>query len=326
MQNNRPDVKVLAMKRLTFVLVALLLAMIALPPLWFSIFPGDPAPDLPPAGRRVVLADGTGLNVLDSGHGPAILMLHGLPGSAYDWRETSEKLVALGLRSIRVDRVGYGRSDPRASGPYTTESNAAELIELLEAMDLRDVTVVGWSYGGATAMTAAMKQPERLRRLVLIGTGGPDSDDAQPPEVSGAMRVFYSDPVLRWRASIPPLSVALMKVLSNEAFSGGPQPTWWLEGLRANFSRPETVVTFREEMFGMTADSVAEFDLSRIRVPTLLLHGDDDRLAPVGISRYLVSRLDGARLVEYPGASHMLPVTHAEAIAKEIVAFTHIAQ
>ena len=80
------------------------------------------------------------------------------------------------------------------------------------------------------------------------------------------MRFFYSDAVLRWRAAIPPLSVLLMKALSNEAFSEGSQPEWWLDGLRANFSRRDTVI-------------------------------------------------------EYPGASHMLPVTHARAIAKEIAAF-----
>ena len=141
------------------------------------------------------------------------------------------------------------------------------------------------------------------------------------PEASAAMRFFYSDGVLRWRNSIPPMSVGLMQVLSNEAFSDGPQPTWWLDGLRANFSRWDTLVTFREEMFGMTPESVADFDLAKIQVPTLILHGDDDRLAPVSIARYLAPRIEGARFVEYPGASHMLPVTHADEIAGEIAVF-----
>ena len=225
------------------------------------------------------------------------------------------------MRAIAVDRVGYGRSDRRTSGAYTPKSNAAELLGLLEAMDLRDVTVVGWSYGGSTAMTAAISKPERIRRLILVGTGGPDSENAQPPEISPLVRFFYSDAVLRWRAAIPPLSVLLMKALSNEAYSEGPQPGWWLDGLRANFSRWDTVITFREEMFGITQDNLRNFDPSRIDTPTLLLHGDDDRLAPIAIARYLSSQIVGAKLIEYPGASHMLPVTHAEAIANEIAAF-----
>ena len=73
-------------------------------------------------------------------------------------------------------------------------------------------------------MTAVMEQPDRIRRLILVGTGGPDSDDAMPPEPSAMLRFFYSDTVLKWRTAIPPLSVALMKVLSNAAFSEGPQP------------------------------------------------------------------------------------------------------
>ncbi len=309
------------MKRLLYFTIIILVAAIALPPLWFAILPAEPPPALPAAGKRIVLPGGVGVNILDVGEGPTVVLIHGLPGSGYEWRETQPFVAASGLRAIAYDRVGYGRSDPRTSNEYTPESNAAELIALLEALDLRDVTVVGWSYGGSTAMTAAMAQPERIGRLVLVGTGGPDSDEARPPEISAFMRFFYSDAVLRWRASIPPLTVGLMKALSDQAFSEGPQPDWWLEGLRANFSRPETVIAFREEMFGLTPDSVGDFDLSRIQIPTLLLHGDDDRLAPISISRYLATKIDGARLIEFPGASHMLPVTHAEAIANEIVAF-----
>jgi pimeloyl-ACP methyl ester carboxylesterase len=74
-------------------------------------------------------------------------------------------------------------------------------------------------------------------------------------------------------------------------------------------------------MLGMNSESVMEFDPSRIAVPTLLLHGDDDRLVPVGVSKYLATRIPDARLIEHPGASHMLPVTHAREIAGEIVAF-----
>jgi pimeloyl-ACP methyl ester carboxylesterase len=299
-----------------------LVAAIVLPPLWFSLFPADPPPTLPAAGTRIVLSDGTGLNVLDSGQGTPVVLVHGLPGSGYDWRETADALNALGLRAIAYDRVGYGHSDARESGAYTPESNAAELVGLLDAMDLRDATVVGWSYGGATAMSASMGRPERIRRLVLVGTAGPDSEDAQPPDPSALIRFLYSDAVLEWRTAIPPLSVALMKALSNAAYNGGPQPDWWLDGLRANFSRWDTLITYREEMLGLTAESVQAFDPSRIEIPTLLLHGDEDGLAPVAIARYLATAIPNAKLLEYSGGSHMLPVTQAREIAEEIAAFT----
>lgn len=312
------------MKRVLQVFLGLILALIILPPLWFAVAPGDPAPELAAAGTRLDLPGGGTLNVVEAGSGPPVVMVHGLPGSAYDWRETTSLLAKMGRRAIAYDRVGYGHSDPRSSGSYTTDSNADELLELLELMGLEDVTVAGWSYGGATAMVAAMKQGEagRIGRIVLVGTGGPDTPNSEPPEASLAARFFYSDPVLSWRVAIPPLGVATMRLLSNAAYSDGPQPDWWLAGLRGNFSRWETLVTFREEMFGMRG-GVSDWDPNKIQVPTLLLHGDDDRLAPISIGRYLVTAIPGAELVEYPGASHMLPVTHAKDLSERIVAFAN---
>ncbi len=310
------------MKRLLAFVGVLVLAAIAVPPLYFAVFPAEAPPELPPPGRRLMLPGGVGVNVLDTGRGPAVVMVHGLPGSAYEWRETIREVAARGRRAIAYDRVGYGHSDARREGRHTPAANADELLAVLEELNLRDATVAGWSYGGVTGMIAAQKDPSRIGRLVLVGTGGPDSPDAKPPEPSAAMRAFYSDPVLRWRVMVPPLGVNLMKVLSAMAFSDQPQPDWWLEGLRANFARWDTLVTYREEMFGLDPDAdPGAFDPSQISVPTLLLHGDDDRLAPVAIARYLASVIPNAELVEYPGGSHMLPVTHADALAERITGF-----
>jgi pimeloyl-ACP methyl ester carboxylesterase len=310
------------MKRVLRALVFLLVMAIVLPPAWFMAFPAPEAPPLPKPGTRLFLANGQMVNVLSEGEGPPIVMVHGLPGTAYEWRNTSPELAALGHRAIAYDRVGYGRSAPRKDGRFTPEGNAADLLAVLDAMGLRKATVVGWSYGGATAMAAAAQAPERIRRLVLVGTGGPDSPDAMPPEPSFAMRAFYSDPMLRYRRAIPPLSLGLMKLLSDLAFNGGPQPGWWIEGVEANFARWETMVSYREEMMNLTAETLEEFDPKQIVAPTLLLHGDEDQLAPVAISRYLASVIPDATLVEYPGASHMLPVTHAAEIAKQISDFS----
>ena len=112
-----------------------------------------------------------------------------------------------------------------------------------------------------------------------------------------------------------------MKALSNAAFNGGPQPAWWLDGLRGSFSRWDTLITYREEMLGITSETVQALDPSRIGAPTLLLHGDEDALASVEISRYLATSIPNARLVEFSGGSHMLPVTHAREIAEEIAGF-----
>jgi pimeloyl-ACP methyl ester carboxylesterase len=311
------------LSRICVALAALFVALIALPPLWYTLSPATP-PTMPPAGRRIELADGTGVNVIETGEigeGRPIVLVHGLPGSAYDWRNTLTALGERGVRAIAYDRVGYGHSDPRAAGaPHTVETNADELLELLDAMDLEDVTVVGWSYGGATAMAAAMRAPERISHLVLVGTGGPDSADAAPPEPPGFMKFLYSDPVLAWRSRIPPLTNGLISASSEQAFSGQAQPSWWIPGVQANFARPETVLTYRAEMFSIEP---GEFHAERIAIPTLLLHGDDDRLAPLAISEYLVTVIPGSELRITSGGSHMLPVTHANALAEAITGFSN---
>jgi pimeloyl-ACP methyl ester carboxylesterase len=114
-----------------------------------------------------------------------------------------------------------------------------------------------------------------------------------------------------------------MRVLSARAYSDGPQPGWWLEGLRANFARGETLLAYRNELSGIGAETAPKpFDPRAIRVPTLILHGDDDRLASIEIARYLDSVIPDSTLVEVAGGSHMLPVTHAEWLAEQMVAFS----
>ena len=139
------------------------------------------------------------------------------------------------------------------------------------------------------------------------------------------MAFFYSAPVLRWRAAVPSTGVALMEALSGIAFSGGPQPDWWLQGLRANFARPDTLLTYRSEMFGIvdpgSEESAGLFAADTIALPTLLLHGDDDRLAPVAIARYLHTQIPNSTLHEIAGGSHMLLVTHVNQVAARIAAF-----
>jgi non-heme chloroperoxidase len=303
------------MKRFLLVVAGLLLMLLAGPPLWYGIFPPDPPPPLEPPGRRVLLPDGVGLNVIDEGDGPAIVLVHGLPGMGSDWRYLTDALVARGQRVIAVDRAGYGHSDARENASPVT--NTEDMLALLEATGVEDATFVGWSYGGVVGMMVAEQAPDAIGRLVLVGTGGPDSADAQPPEAPGFMRFLYSDPVLVWRASVPPIGWGLMQAASTRAFSGGEMPDWWIDGLKANFARQNTLLTYRSEMFTFDGELKPE----AIGVPTLILHGDDDLLAPVAIGRYLDTVIPDSRLIETPGGSHMIPVTHAEELADAIVAF-----
>lgn len=306
------------LRRLLIVLAVLFAGLLVLPPLWYTIVGTPEPPELPAVGRLVPILEGQRINVVEEGTGVPIVLVHGLPGMAYDWRNLTHALARKGTHVYAYDRAGYGHSDPRPEGTaHTPPRNADELLALLDALGLDRVAVVGWSYGGVTAMLAAQAQPERFARMVLVGSGGPDSADAQPPEPAALMRFLYSDPVLAWRSRVPAIGRGLMVAATSAAYSGKESPEWWLPSLQANFSRWHTLETYRGEMFTIGG----ELTPASITVPTLVIHGDDDRLAPVAIGDYLAGTIPGAQLNRVEGGSHMLPVTKAGQLAEAIAGF-----
>lgn len=303
------------MRRILIVLAAGVAAAIAIPPLWFALAP-EPPPELPPPGRRVAVGPALSVNVVEHGRGAPVVLVHGLPGCAYDWRETSNALAERGLRAIAYGRVGYGYSDTRSSTPFTVRRNAIELLALLEALDLRDATVVGWSYGGATAIDAAGIDPSRIGRIALVGSAGPGIEDRRPPPLA---QLLMSTPVLLWLSRVPPAGRAVQSGFSVDAFSNRPAPDWWLPTLSANFARPATLWSWRNEAAALAGKPVPE--PSGIELPILVVHGSDDRLVPLEIGRELDRRAPDSELIIVPDGSHMLPITHAELLADALVRF-----
>jgi pimeloyl-ACP methyl ester carboxylesterase len=301
------------MRRFALALLVVLIAALALPPLWYRLF-REPVPELPAAGRHVMLPTGAGVNVLEEGAGPPVVLVHGLPGSAYDWRLTSAALSKRGRRAIAYDRVGYGWSDARPDDAFNVASNATELLELLAALELEHVTVVGHSYGGATAIVAARRDPSRIARLVLVASAGPGLEKSQPP--AALAKILFSAPVLGWLHAVPPLALRVQGAVSRQAFSDGPEPDWWRPTLAANFARPNTATSWRREGLLLTSGPMP--DPASLALPVLVVHGDDDRLVPVEVGRELARRAPHARLVLVPGGSHMLPITHPDLLADEI--------
>jgi peroxiredoxin len=303
------------MKKAIAVLLILLLAAIVLPPAYFSVVGESGAAELPAPGRMVRLPGGAELNVLESGQGPAVVLVHGLPGCAYDWTPLPERLAAGGRRVIVYDRVGYGYSSPRGSeSPFTYDQNATELLELLEALDVSDATLVGWSYGGGVVIRAGLRGSERIGRLVLLGSVGPALEIHEPGPVQ---RILFSRPVLAWVSMVPPLSRAVARSASFEVFSDQPMPDWWVPQLRANLARPGTTKSWREEGEGPLVEGI---DPGPLDLPVLVINGDDDRSVPMDVAEDLYRRAQpDAKLLRVEGGSHMLPITHPDLLARHIL-------
>lgn len=304
-------------RRALLVVAAGLVAALALPPLWYAVFP-EPTPELPPPGRHVEVAPGVGVNVLDSGGpGPPIVLVHGHPGCAYDWARLTQELAARGHRVLAYDRVGYGRSDARTNGAYTVESNAGELLALLEAEDLRDVVLVGWSYGGGTAIVAARRDASRISHLVLVGSVGAGIEDHEaPPRLVVEFMVTFGLP---WLARVPPLDRRVRAALTAAAFAPEPIADGYLALADANFARPHTLETFTSE--GRDLGGEADLDPGAIDLPILIVHGEGDRLVPLAVAEGLHRRAPRSELWVVPAGGHALPITHARELAERIVAF-----
>jgi len=308
-----------SVRRILVTLGILPLALVALPPLWFMAFPAEAPPELARGDRRIAVGDGVEVSAVVRGGGRPVVLVHGLPGSGHDWRELTALLSRRGHRVIAYDRVGYGHSDPRADGEFTIDANARDLLALLEAQGLADVTVAGWSYGGAVAIRAARLDDSRIGRLVLIGSAGcwPDA-----PAPSALEALLFSAPVMAWVGAVPPAGDVLRAAFSAQAFGDEAMPDWWLLQLEANFALSHTAVTNRQEGARMTWDE--SLDPGPIEVPILVIHGDDDRLVPLEVARQLEARARQSQLVVVEGGSHMLPITRADEIAKRVASFTII--
>jgi len=292
----------------------LVLGGIVLPPLLYRVL-GDPPPSMPPAGRRIPVAEGVSVNALERGRGRPVVLVHGLPGTGYNWEAVAEGLAARGYRVIAYDRVGYGRSDARANDDFTPEANARDLLALLEEEELEDATVVGWSYGGKTAMLAARADPTRIGRLVLVGSAGYWAD---PPAPSVVIDVIASKPVLEWMASVPPVFRGLQKGMGAQFFSDQPVPEWFANPSSANFALAQTRDTWREESRRFRFDGP---DPSTIALPILIVHGDDDRVIPLVVAQGIHDRAPNSTLVVIEGGSHALPATHPAQFADLVASF-----
>ena len=304
------------MRMICLVILAGVASLLVLPPLWYQVFAETP-PDMPPPGRRVEVSPGLSVNVIEKGSGRPVLLVHGHPGCAYDWRLLMDELAERGFHAIAYDRVGYGYSDGREPGHVTVETNAAELVGLLAALDLADAILVGTSYGGGASIVAMKRNPSRVERLVLLASVGPGiADRERVPSAPDWIAEFIAGPVFDWVFSVPPLSRRLGAAYQRVAFEPSPVPAWYAEQTTANFGMPYTRESFRSE--GRDLGGEADLDARQIELPILIIHGTADRLAPPFVADANHERARDSRLDLVPAGGHMLQITHASYVADAI--------
>ncbi|WP_374354931.1 alpha/beta fold hydrolase [Limnohabitans sp.] len=249
------------------------------------------------------------------GAGPTVLMLHGAAGGYRSFAPQVEHYALQGFRAIAWDMPGYGLSAPVE--PYGVRGLAQSCIHLIEALlppeaqgAQRSVVLLGHGLGGMVAQEVVMRRPELVSRLVLSGsTSGPDSGWAEEAKRQTALLDASANDML---------------ALAKTVLPGQTGPLALAEGvqLARHCMAQVSPVTYR-----LALQAQAAFDrdaaLAHIHVPTLLITGEQDRVAPGSAIERMAGKIHGSRWVQMPGIGHWQNLEAPDAFDALVLDFLH---
>jgi non-heme chloroperoxidase len=255
----------------------------------------------------------------DHGAGKPVVLIHGWPLSGASWEKQVAALLDAGYRVITYDRRGFGRSSQPATG-YNYDTFAEDLHKLVTKLDLRDFALAGFSMGGGeVARYLGAYGPERVSKAVFIASIPPFLlKTADNPEgVDGSVFEGIKKAVAADRLAF--LSAFLADFYNVDVLGGkrvsdaAVQYSWNIAAGASAKATLDCVATWGTDFRG---------DLSRINVPTLVIHGDADRILPIAATGIRTHKaVKGARLVVVEGGPHGLIWTHSEKVNSELLEF-----
>ena len=267
----------------------------------------------------ITTKDGAQIYYKDWGTGQPVVFSHGWPLTADAWENQMVFLASQGYRCIAHDRRGHGRS----SQPWTgndMDTYADDLAELIEALGLNGIALIGHSTGGGeVARYVGRHGTRRVAKAVLMGSVTPLmlKTDANP----GGLPMKAFDDI---RAGVAADRSQFFRDLTTPFYganrpgaevSQGVRDAFWFQGMQGGLPN---------ELACIQAFSETDFtaDLKKFDVPTLILHGDDDQIVPIGASALRTAQLIPVVTLQiYAGAPHGLADTHKERINADLLAF-----
>ena len=263
----------------------------------------------------IVDVQGTRIHYRQVGSGPDLLLVHGLPGTLEDWQPL-EGFLADSFRLTAIDRPGHGESD--ATGhEWTLEYNAAVVLAVIEKLALKEVTIVGHSYGGATAVALAVENPPAVRAVVAL---------APPSLPHPAQRVDLPMHLVRIPLVGPRLLALLSPLVGRRTVERGIRaafrpnhdalPSGFIERNQRVWLGPKVVVTTSHEVLALAASQRRYVEqYPRIRKRLVLVHGAEDRTVRPAHAEGLHRIVSGSELILLEGVGHYLQFARPEQVA-----------
>jgi len=282
--------------------------------------PVAPARPVARTSSTLTTRDGVEIYYKDWGAGQPIVFSHGWPLNSDSWESQMMHLANNGFRVIAHDRRGHGRSSQPWSG-NDMDHYADDLAQLIEALDLKNAILVGFSTGGGeVARYVGRHGTKRVAKLALVSAVPPlmlktaTNPDGLPMEVFDGIRA----------GSLANRSQLYLDIASGPFYgfnrpgakvSQGLINSWWMQGMMGGHKNTyDSIKAFSETDF--------RADLRKFDKPTLIIHGDDDQIVPIGASAHMSAKLvKGAELKVYPGLPHGMCSTHPEVINADLLAF-----
>jgi 3-oxoadipate enol-lactonase len=244
----------------------------------------------------------------EQGHGPPVLLIMGLSYPSYMWHRT-RPILAAHYRTIALDNRGIGQSDV-PPGPYPIALMASDAKAVMDAAGIESAHVFGVSMGGMVAQELALQYPARVRSLILgcTAAGGPAAVRAEPEAIQMLMRREKMSPEQAAEAAVPFIydpTTARARIDEDLAIR------------RPWFPSPQGYAAQLQGVLGWESYS----RINQIVAPTLVIHGESDRLIPPGNANLIAERIPGAKLVMIPHASHLFLTDQTEVSHHAILQF-----
>lgn len=268
---------------------------------------------------KTTASPSTELYYEDRGEGQAIVLVHGWPLSGAMWESQVNALVDAGFRCVTYDRRGFGRSG-RPTGGYDYDTFASDLNDVVTALDLQSFTLAGFSMGGGeVARFIGRYGTERVHKAVLIAAVTPFllKTNDNPDGVDGKVFDGMIDALKKDRVTF--LAGFLQQFFNREAGSSTPSDdviaySKSIAWIASPVGTQQCVVAFGKTDF--------RADLAKFDVPTLVIHGDQDRIVPFDVSgKRSAALIKGARLEVLKGAPHGLTATHGDRVTELLAGF-----